>query len=296
MVENEQLKQFISSLNLENWYRMAETERLQVLQRFENILAELEGRPSIPIRVIPPEQLREEEGGILFGYFSPSEKVICINPKFLKSRKSITGVSVFDLPQILETIAHEGRHAWQHYVIDHPEKKLVDRKTRLAILMNMSCYCSGNNPNLPFSCYEAQLIELDARRFARDVLEHVSSVLAERDHHLNLQFVHAIRKIAMRENRLAAKLIKDVSKEELMKYDEACRMTMKGLCPGVDFSEVTVFQDSIEFLKDKNMQRFTEGYCIRTGIGRVKTGSVGIYKENMLTPIGFRERKRHKVL
>lgn len=296
MKANTRLNQWISKLDLKAWDQMSAADRLGLLQEFENTMAELEGRDALPVKVVPAAYLKEAEksGGVLQGYFSPSENEICINPKFLEKRKSILGVSAFSLPKVLETIAHEGRHAWQQYVVDHPEKKLVDRNTRLAFQMNCRCYCSSGDENVPFSCYQAQLIELDARRFAKDVLIHVSSEIEKRDGHPDLQFVTAIRKSVMRERLLATTLINSVLEDDLMQYEEAARKVMSASCPGVDFSKVSMFGDAITLLRTRDVSRFTDDAAIEPALDHGKVKDAGPAMKVKEPESRYRDYKKHR--
>lgn len=322
MKHKEALDRIIASLNVKGWANLPAEEKLAFLQEYENVMAAMQGRDAIPVRVITPEELASYGDGAIMGYYNHGKKEMRINPAFLENRKNITGVSVFSLPQVLETIAHEGRHAWQHYVVDHPEKKLVDRKTRLAMQMNFANYCSGSGAGSTFAFYEAQMIELDARRYAKGILQYMTERVEQQEGHLDLQFVATLRKCHMRESMLASRILKEVLTDgnSLDRYEEKARIRMAFVCPGVDFSDISMFAEVREFLKHKDMKKFVDGPCIKSAFSvspvemllkskvekpeeRVLKPEVGSAAERVLksdvgtaSKGGFREGKKHKLL
>ena len=94
----------IAELQPDVWDQLDSDQRLGVLQLVENNLAEVQGRPSVGITPI-------ELPANAFGQFDGTQ--IQINQDHL------TGNSI-DVREMIDTIVHEGRHAYQSYAIEHP--------------------------------------------------------------------------------------------------------------------------------------------------------------------------------
>lgn len=106
--ESEQMSEAVTALEQiqeirpENWEDLGLGERLAALQGVEDLMSEIQGRP--PLDVVAE---RMEPG--LYGYFDG--KAVHI---------STWGLSSNDVAEAVDTIIHEGRHAYQHYAVDHP--------------------------------------------------------------------------------------------------------------------------------------------------------------------------------
>lgn len=248
----------INQLNESEWKRMGQEERLALLQKFENSLAAFSGRDACQIRVIPEEMLKEEED--LNGFYSRKEHCIYVHPNYLNSQMSIPGVSTFHFGAALTLIAHEGRHAWQHYVVEHPEKNLISRKERLALMMNQTGYLDGVHSS--HLVYASQLLEYDARHFASDVLKRISQELEKKDGHTCHSIHRAIRENENREKLYAALIINFLDEKELKAYEVELRRRLAVRYPGVDFSDVSMFEAATRLLHTQNVQEFVDAPAI----------------------------------
>lgn len=94
----------IEGLNPSDWQELAPAERLAALNELESRLAEIEGRPAIELR-------GQSLGPGSYGYFDPLENIMVVSEDLLRSPSP---------QEAIDTVAHEGRHAYQHYAIDHP--------------------------------------------------------------------------------------------------------------------------------------------------------------------------------
>jgi len=92
----------IDEIKQDNWRDATEEERLQGLQQTENTMAEIQGRP--PVEIVSEHLPRG-----IYGFFDDNQ--IHINTEALQSS---------DIAQAVDTIAHEGRHAYQVYAINNP--------------------------------------------------------------------------------------------------------------------------------------------------------------------------------
>ena len=271
----EKLDAFIERLDVNAWDRQSPAERLALLQEFENIMAEKEHREAFSIHVISLEEYKESPDTM--GYFNG--KGIYLNPCYFMAKNMLAGsVSTFSMARALGTVAHEGRHAWQHYVVDHPELQMVDEKTRLLMHANFIQYYKGaENKDDPMgiekhTVYEAQLIEVDARRFQKQTIEYIAQKLAEKNGVPDRIFMHAERQYDARERSEAERLLhlfsetqlKEIEREfleELIKHKEFEQ---------IDVSDFSVFDDAIQFLRSKDIRAFVEGKPVP---------KQGVYKE-----------------
>ena len=113
----------------------AET-RLCLLQEFENRISALNGRAALTIKPIPMDEIRAEPS--LSGYYSYSEPdSLYINPLYLTGTR--TGQSGFSPADALDTIVHEGRHAYQHLLVARQPQN-VSRALLLEWAMNFQGY------------------------------------------------------------------------------------------------------------------------------------------------------------
>lgn len=159
----------IENLKYENWKNLTLEQRKELLNTIEYRIAQIEHRPPLPIKV-------EKMASNVFGYQDSYNKLIALNSKFVMSDSKEAYKDVID------TIIHEGRHAYQHYNVDQKcvhdslsevntwRENFYDPKYR---------YYSGNTlvvigPNkvgdVGFRLYYYQPVEIDARNFAADVM------------------------------------------------------------------------------------------------------------------------------
>lgn len=135
----------IRELDPDRWRKLNETERLAALQQAENALATAQGRPDMPVRV---EQLPSNHRG----YFDGDR--ITLNADLVRNP---------DVRQSVETLAHEGRHAYQRHAVDntgtHPDAQAVEQWQN-----NFDNYKTVQQHG--FRAYYNQPVEQDARAYA----------------------------------------------------------------------------------------------------------------------------------
>lgn len=129
-------------------YEEASTkERAQYLKEFHDNFNEMTGYTNnLHFREgMDPENL---------GAFNPVTKQIDLN----------AGLLLEDNPQqVMETIMHESRHAYQDFAINHPEQVSVDAETIKTWEYNFTHYIS---PEFDFEAYVNQPVEADANEFS----------------------------------------------------------------------------------------------------------------------------------
>ena len=88
------------------------------------------------------------------GAFNPITKQIDLNADLLTED---------DTQQVMETIMHESRHAYQDFAVNHPEQVSVDVETIKEWKENFLHYI---RPEFDFEAYVNQPVEADANDFA----------------------------------------------------------------------------------------------------------------------------------
>ena len=153
-------------LDDKKWPNLSVDQKIEILQCVENELAKRSRR-------IPCEVKAEELNQGVLGEYSFVSQDIKINVKDLQKGSKYTD----DYMEHLDTILHEGRHAYQDqairgYVI-HPDPQEVEK---WKMNLKPGNYISSNDL---FEEYCKQPVEADADRFAKEMTQ---SVIRERYH------------------------------------------------------------------------------------------------------------------
>lgn len=168
----EQIAEYLSGLEdlkFENWTKLSLEQRKELLNRIEQQIAAIEHRPPLPIDV-------EKMKASTFGYQSNYYHKIALNSLYVGSN------SKNDYLEVIDTIIHEGRHAYQHYNVD---KKLIHDSASVVNTWRENFYdpkyqyynsgsciipVKGRLQDVGFRLYYYQPVEIDARNFASDVI------------------------------------------------------------------------------------------------------------------------------
>jgi hypothetical protein len=94
----------IPEIQPETWQNLNESERIAALQNVESQMANIQGRPVSEVR-------STEAGPGAFGYFDPNSGQINIGSYALQNEP---------VQENVDTVVHEGRHAYQDYAVKHP--------------------------------------------------------------------------------------------------------------------------------------------------------------------------------
>lgn len=259
---------FIRNVDIDKYYNKSPEERLQFAQEYENMMAELEHRDPCRIILMDEETAKNRPG--LQGYHAGN--IICLRPDFFYSRKPrILGLSQYGFAKMLETLTHEGRHAWQLYVVDHPELNLVDRKTRLAFQMNQSRdgYRSTagakdyNDYINRYAEYTAQLIEVDARHFTIDWIRYLADQIGEFDGRAFAELNVMHDKLIQEELLNAETILEKFDAIKMQKFEDSLKRKM---FPGIDTDGISMFADAFRLLKSMNALEFTECRPVDTSL------------------------------
>lgn len=163
----------VPELRYENWSRLSLEQRKQVLNELEKNIAQIEHRPALTVDVelMKPKTL---------GYQSASQQKIALNSMYVNSNSPEIHREVID------TIIHEGRHAYQHYNVDvklihesvsevksweenfyDPQYKYYQSTGQLILIP----FNDGKIHNVDYRLYYYQPVEIDARNFASNIMK-----------------------------------------------------------------------------------------------------------------------------
>lgn len=139
----------ISEIQSENWDQLNETQRLETLQNVENQMAEIQGRQGMPI-------LLNDLPANTFGQYDGEEI-------------QINGNTIMDasmpVTEFVDTIIHEGRHAYQYYAIQNPGFEIdSDKVNQWAVNFEPRNYLSPEE--FGQEMYMNQPVETDAWNYA----------------------------------------------------------------------------------------------------------------------------------
>ena len=171
----EEISEYLESveeLRYENWSKLSPRERITVLNKIEQQLAQIEHRPALKVE-------SELMAPRTFGYQSAGKSKIALNSLYVNANSPEVHREVID------TIIHEGRHAYQHYNVDvrcvHESLYEVEQWRENFYNPKYGYYSyHGQKIEIPFGnnkhydaawrLYYYQPVEVDARKFAGDVM------------------------------------------------------------------------------------------------------------------------------
>lgn len=140
-------------------YAAADVEfRQAYIEDFYANFSEFSGySPELQFERMPPNSL---------GAYNPETNSITLNSRMLENS---------DPKELMSTLLHESRHAFQQYAVDHPTRVTVDAGTIARWEYNMNNYIK---PEWDFEAYNCQPIEVDAETFAENAMKNGLSNLA----------------------------------------------------------------------------------------------------------------------
>ena len=234
----------------EVWTQYSVKDRLRLLQEVENRRAKIDGRPPVAVIGAPndPTSLGMYAEGKVLGV---PVKVIFINALFLEDGSGKldfhTGIKA------LETILHEGRHANQHYIMDHHPDRVAAQVLH-EWLSSRARYFPSEEPlkgdlegkDLIFYCLQS--IEMDARRFARRQLIKIHNLLAERGKDTR-QIAAAIQECRQQEVELIDCVQKYLTLDDVREAERIVCDAMKISHPEIDTSKLRLFENARMILR-----------------------------------------------
>lgn len=166
----------------EKWQKMSVEERTKFLKDFLERFCKKFGIPEIAFYV---SDLKDPEGKDSLGHYQNGNNNLLFklflgregNRHIEVDLTNVNGTEGHTSPSdLLDTIVHEGRHAVQHYYIEHPDQRpaSISQEQVNAWKDNNEHYIS---PEDDFEKYRDQPMEKDAREFAESYLvEYASNV------------------------------------------------------------------------------------------------------------------------
>lgn len=155
----------IKELQYDEWKELSIDERVEVMNAFEQKIAQIEMRDPIPIEV---ERMADEN---TLGYYSNNDKRIALSDRMLADD------SPEGYEQSLRTLFHEGRHAYQWYNLEVNQVEQNDESVQAwNVNFNILGYDSGSGTSQTgYWRYYTQPVEVDARQFAETVINELKS-------------------------------------------------------------------------------------------------------------------------
>jgi hypothetical protein len=145
----------IPELRPEVWRGMVDdAQRLKVLQGIEDKMARIQERPPVPVVA---EQTKPGEFG---GYIRAEGKII-VSLEHMRSN---------DIREIMDTIVHEGRHAYQDYAVTHPGFHSDQAQVEA---WDWNCRHYMRAEQVGQSAYMQQPVEADAWAYANRIVRGV---------------------------------------------------------------------------------------------------------------------------
>ncbi|MBR3524722.1 MAG: hypothetical protein IKO11_02650 [Lachnospiraceae bacterium] len=143
----------------ENWDRASIEERKQILQDYMYEVMKIYGLKDVKPTIVWDPNATYEDDGVTMGYYSPDRHTVTLNENVLSD-----GISWCDSYDLLATVSHELRHAYQHEAVDHPTRFMVSQDTIDAWADNFK---PGHyiDPDVDYDGYLDQPVERDARDF-----------------------------------------------------------------------------------------------------------------------------------
>lgn len=143
------LDEIVDLFEQEIFQQLSVEERYYIVDMLKDKLCEelrLENQPEMIVGELEDESIR--------GYYAPELNAIIVNASLFR-----------DGMQLCKTIAHEIRHAWQEQRANLPEE--MQTALDKALKENIENYiCPEDN----YREYRLQLVEMDARSFAEEVI------------------------------------------------------------------------------------------------------------------------------
>lgn len=162
----------IRYLDYKEWTKLTMSERLHLLNMLEQEIAKIELRPAVKV-------ITEKLDDSCLGYHCGAENLISINSIYIGSNDPLCH------RKIIETLIHEGRHAYQRYNVDvkciHEslsevkewEKNFYDPYWRYYSYRGQKIlipFDDGKIQDVGYRLYANQPVEIDARNFSSEIL------------------------------------------------------------------------------------------------------------------------------
>ena len=141
----------------ENWDRSSLYERKQILQNYMNEVIEIYGVQEVDTDIIWDSKATYSDKSVTWGYYTHSKHSVTLNENVLTDN-----IENWDSYDLIETVSHELRHAYQQEAVDNPTDYMVSKETIELWKENFDNYISSGTD---YKKYREQPVEVDARDF-----------------------------------------------------------------------------------------------------------------------------------
>lgn len=227
-------REFAILLHTEIFDKLPLQNQQDILQELENRQAKLDGRK--PYKVV----IQYLEDPRLQGqccYNENGENVLILNSQIFESKVRPAA------PQVINTLLHEGRHAFQYESIFNDSDK-VSFQQKVEWLAVLITYCEGDGDT--FCLYAMQNIERDSRRFARKEMERINQYFTD----LGIPdeyYEDLIYSDLASEERLIAEIRETFTLEMIEEYEKLVLNNLQLYLPDIPTEFLSIF-DSIKFI------------------------------------------------
>ena len=140
-----------------NWDRSSVEERKKILQDYMDEVIEIYGLKHVKKQIRWDDSATYTDTSITWGYYNNGTHRVTLNEQALSDSRGN-----WDSYDLLETVSHELRHAYQHEAVNHPTDYMVSQETIDIWRDNFRNYIQADDD---YEGYLAQAIEVDARDF-----------------------------------------------------------------------------------------------------------------------------------
>lgn len=154
---SDHLYSVLETFNGETWEQLEISERILAIKELVKALSHELGLGK------PPEVKITEFESNEYGFYDVKNNTIFLNEKYLD-----------DAPELVDTIAHETRHAYQHMRADIQET-WEDQLYNTNFENYISCVPLPGGGSLFYTDYRDQYVEVDARAFANQFTEAIKA-------------------------------------------------------------------------------------------------------------------------
>ena len=145
---DDRITTILEQFSPETWECLSDSERIDAISEYVNALGEGLGLDNIPDTIV------FNDANDAYGFYNPSNNTINLNKEYFN-----------DPSELVNTIAHEMRHAYQEY-----RAGLLETREDALYRVNLDNYISPiplpGGGWLFFTDYQNQYVEVDARAFA----------------------------------------------------------------------------------------------------------------------------------
>ena len=226
------------------WKQLDEASRLALLQEMENRQAKLDNRPAI--RVCAGKMDKHTKG--VHRTASDGQETIILNQNFIRDSKLFAKIDeqVFSVAGAVNTVLHEGRHAYQHHAVKNngfglPKEQIMEWAAHMTEFGGI--YYNGSGGMQGFFLYCIQSIEEDARRFARRTIQEINAFYRQNGiqdpNYINEEIGDRVF-----ETNIIKYLRNYLTLDELNKIEKFILAHFHKFHPDIDVSKLTLFDSA----------------------------------------------------